>query len=391
MARKKQTVEPAADKNILHKLSPAVALVLGIVLLITGIVLTAVSQNERIIEIDALEKYADNVYIRADGVVDSSYNGQPIITYGQITYEDNSAADTLFGISADSVILYRVSEMYQWTEVDGNVVAVWSEQILESPDSTHVNPTSYPANTKSSHYTARSAKLGDYSLSAEIILMLEETQPLSTLPKIEVRGFYTDGSYLTNAADVDAPEIGDVRISYEYSPAKIATVAGKQRESTIVGYGNYGDTNFFLALEGQHTKSEMIAGLRDAAVDSVVWMLVLGLVLSAVSGFFIFDGVCRLTKYSPTFPSFAKGKEELTAPTSTLVYSSLLGALLCILTDALLWTKTYPIPMLIAVVAATVYFYILIGDMIKNMPRRVKKEAEYVPILIKREDDKRKK
>lgn len=391
MARKKQAVEITADKNILHKLSPIVALVLGIVMLVSGIILSSVSLRDRIIEISALEKYGANVQIRENGDFDSNYNGYPIITYGQLSFDADSATDTVFGVTADTAILYRVSEMYQWTEKDGAIVAEWSEELVPSPDSTHENPAAFPANTKSNHYTARAVKLGGYSLGADILLMLEEKAKLEDLPNVDTRGFKTNGNYLTNSKDLASPEIGDVRISYEYATADVITIAGKQRSETLVGYGNYGDTNFFLALDGEHTKAEMISALRDIAVDAILWMLILGCVLTALSGLFIFDGFARLTKYSPKFPAFAKGNDDIGAPTSVWIYSVMLGVLCLMATLSLLWCEAYPIPAFITAVAAVVYLYILVSDMIKNMPRRVKKEAEYVPILIKRDDDKKRK
>lgn len=391
MARKKQPVEIAADKNIFHKLSPFTALVLGIVMLLTGIILSSVSLRDRIIEISALEKYNNNVVIRKNGEFHSDYNGYPIITYGELSYEDGSAKDTLFGVSADTAILYRISEMYQWTAEDGKIVAVWSEELIPSPDSEHENPTAFPSNTKSNYYTARTVTLGGYSISADVLLMLNDKAKLEKLPSVDTRGFSTDGEYITNAEDLSAPKVGDVRIRYEYATADVITIAGKQRSETIVGYGNYGDTNFFLAKDGEHSQAKMISALRDIAVDAVWWMLILGCVLTALSGFLIFDGFVRLTKYSPKFPSFAKGKSEICAPASVYIYSAALGAISLMATLSLLWAETYPIPAFVTAVAAVIYFYILGGDIIKNMPRPKKKEAEYVPILIKRDDDKKRK
>ncbi len=394
MAKKKTEPTPIKDKNIIHKLTPATALILGIALFIAGIVLTALSVKERTDTFIAIDYFRSSSYIRPADEHDSTYNGHGIVTTGTLTYDEAGAVDAIFGVSADAPVIFRISEMYQWQEVikDGKaqIEGVWSEELIESPDENHANPTAYPANVKSNFYTAKSAALGDYTVSSDLLLLFDGREALTELPMVDVRGYKTVGEYVTNTENMDSPNIGDVRIRYEYLTAKTVTVLGKQREETIVAYNNYSGYKFFLGLEGEHTKAEMVSALKADAPSFVWWMLALGAVLSVIGAVILFDGFTRAKKYSPRVPSLSEKLGEITAPASCYVYSVTLGVLAFALSFTGARSALSPLPILFVSVAAVIYLYILISDMVKNMPRRVKKEAEYVPILVKRDEKRRK-
>ena len=375
---------PAENKK--KKLSPPTALTLGIILLIVGIVLTPISTRSRVKEIGALETLNDKAYFRKGAVVDSKYNGHPVFTSGELTYEAPGATDTVFGVTADSAMLFRVSEMAQWNTVDGEVKLVWSEEIIPSPDASHENPEKYPSNSKSNHYTALSVSVGDYSVSEEQLFLIEEKAALETLPSVDVRGFKTVGGYITNSENLDNPKVGDVRIRYEYIDADVVTLAGKQREAAIVSHTNFDDVPFFAALVGEYTRAEVIDYFRDNSAGIVWWLLLIAVIALVIGAVLFFDGFTALTKYSPTLSEFGKKAEELDKKTVTLIYAVVFALVVFAVTYAISWAGVYPIWLVVVLFAAFIYFYVLISDIVKNMPKRVKKEAEYVPILVKRED-----
>ena len=375
---------PAENKK--KKLSPLTALTLGIILLIVGIVLTPISISSRVKEIGALETLNDKAYFRTGAVVDSKYNGHPVFTSGELTYEAPGATDTVFGVTADSAMLFRVSEMAQWNTVDGEVKLVWSEEIIPSPDASHENPEKYPSNSKSNHYTALSVSVGDYSVSEEQLFLIEEKAALETLPSVDVRGFKTVGGYITNSENLDNPKVGDVRIRYEYIDADVVTLAGKQREAAIVSHTNFDDVPFFAALVGEYTRAEVIDYFRDNSAGIVWWLLLIAVISLLIGAVLFFDGFTALTKYSPTLSEFGKKADELDKKTVTLIYAVVFALVAFAVTYAISWAGVYPIWLVVVLFAAFIYFYVLISDIVKNMPKRVKKEAEYVPILVKRED-----
>lgn len=385
MAKKKnESMAPAENKK--KKLSPPTALTLGIILLIVGIVLTPISISSRVKEIGALETLNDKAYFRKGAVVDSKYNGHPVFTSGELTYEAPGATDTVFGVTADSAMLFRVSEMAQWNTVDGEVKLVWSEEIIPSPDASHENPEKYPSNSKSNYYTAISVSVGDYSVSEEQLFLIEEKAALETLPSVDVRGFKTVGGYITNSENLDNPKVGDVRIRYEYIDADVVTLAGKQREAVIVSHTNFDDVPFFAALVGEYTRAEVIDYFRDNSAGIVWWLLLIAVISLLIGAVLLFDGFTALTKYSPTLSEFGKKAEELDKKTVTLIYAVVFALVIFAVTYAISWAGVYPIWLVVVLFAAFIYFYVLISDIVKNMPKRVKKEAEYVPILVKRED-----
>lgn len=391
MAKKKTETPVSTKKTIFDKLPPKAAFAAGALLLVLGIVFTCVSVAPRKTAIDALENFAAKVCFFDDGKRSSDYDGYPIIISGELTYSENGAVDAILGVSADAPILYRISEMYQWTIRDGEVVAEWSEELVESPDGGHTNPSSYPSNAKSNYYVAEGVYIGDFSISAEQLLQFENRTKLTDLPEIDVRGYKTVGGFITNSENLDAPEIGDVRIRYEYVALSKATFVGKQRSAEMSEYANYKDVPFFLSLEGEHSKAEVISELRARSEHAVVWLFVLSVLATLAGGATFFYSMCRMTGYKPSLAKLGKKFASVPHEKVTLIHSVIFPVIAFGLTYSLIWASVYEIGIAFVGVLTLVYLTVLIPDMFVNMPRPKKKEAEYVPILIKRDEEPTKK
>lgn len=391
MARKNTETAISTKKTIFDVIPPKAALAVGAVLLILGIVFTCVSVAPRKTAIDALENLSDKVCYFDDGTMNSDYNGYPIIITGKLEYSENGAVDAVLGVSADAPIMYRISEMYQWTVSDGKVVAAWSEEIIESPDAGHTNPSSYPSNIKSNYYVAEGVSIGDFTISAEQLLQFESKTKLTSLPSVDVRGFKTVGEYVTNSADLSSPEIGDVRIRYEYVDVKEATFVGKQRSNEMSAYANYKDVSFFVSLEGILDKADVISELRDRADTATVWLFILSVISTVGGGFVFFLAMCRVTGYKPSLAKLGKKFASVAHEKAAIIYSALFGLLAFGVTYSLIWAGVYEIGIAVIGVFTLIYLALLIPDMLVNMPRPKKKEAEYVPIIIKRDEETTKK
>ncbi len=391
MARKKTDAPVSVKKSIFDKIAPKKLMAAGAVAAIVGLVFTCVSLGERKTLIGAVEHFTDRCVYIDDGVYSSDYDGRSVIVAGELTYSEAGASDAVLGVSADSAILYRISEMYQWTLEDGKPVGVWSEELLTSPDGEHENPSSYPSNLKSAYYIAEAVKLGDFNISADQLLLLEQKTPVSSLPEVDVRGFKTADEYITNSEDLASPEIGDVRIRYEYATADKATFIGKQRSYAIYSYANFEDVPFFLSIEGILTRSEGLSAVRASVDFPLLWLFILSSVVSLVGGYVFFRSLCKHKEYKPSLEKLGKKLAKLTCGKVIAIHSAAFSFLLYALVLGTVWASVYEIGIAFAIVFTLMWLGVLIPDMIINMPKRAANEAEYVPILIKREDETEKK
>lgn len=391
MARKKTETVVSAKKTIFDKIPPKAAFAVSAVLILLGIVFTCVAIAPRKTAIGALESFSEKLIVCENGKLNENCNGYPVIVSGKLGYSENGAVDAVLGVTVDSPILYRISEMYQWTVSDGKVTAEWSEEIVESPDAGHTNPSAYPSNVKSNYYIAESVKIGDFGIPADLLLLFEEKKELATLPEIDVRGFKTAGSYITNSADISSPEIGDVRIRYEYIDTTDATVAGKQRSNAVYKYANYEDVPFFMALDGIHDKSDVISEFRARSEHSIIWLLVISVVSLIVGGFVFFYSMCKMTAYKPSLAKVTKKLASVPYERVTLYHSLIFTVLLFGLVYSAIWASVYEIGIVIAAIFIALHLTVLIPDIIKNMPRHQKDEAEYIPIIVKRDEETTKK
>lgn len=387
MARKKTEAVVSAKKTLFDKIPPKAALAVSTILILLGIIFTCIALAPRKTAIGALENFSEKLVVCENGSLNSDRNGYPVIVSGKLSYSENGAVDAVLGVTADSPILYRISEMYQWTVNDGEVTAEWSEELIESPDAGHTNPSAYPSNIKSNYYVAESVKIGDFGIPTDLLLLFEDKTELASLPEVDVRGFKTVGNYITNSDDISSPKVGDVRIRYEYIDATEATVAGKQRSSAVYKYSNYEDVPFFLALEGIHDKSDVISEFHSRAEHSIIWLLIISVISLTVGGFVFFYSMCKATGYKPSLAKVAKKLAAVSPEKVALYHSVIFAVLLFGLVYSAIWASVYEIGIVIAAIFIVLHLTILIPDMIKNMPRRQKDEAEYTPIIVKRDED----
>ena len=74
------------------------------------------------------------------------------------------------------------------------------------------------------------------------------------------KGYQISGDYITNSKNIDSPEVGDIRISYTYSPDKNISVLAKQKNNTFDYYVTKNKSKVNITLSGIKTGSEIIDG-----------------------------------------------------------------------------------------------------------------------------------
>jgi len=95
---------------------------------------------------------------------------------------------------------------------------------------------------------------------------------------------------LVTSADVTAPRLGDLRVSYQASTIDAASVVGVQRGDTLVPYTAQNGRQIYLVEEGLRTAEEMF---QTAVANNTfkTWMLRIGLMVLLFLGFKALFGV----------------------------------------------------------------------------------------------------
>lgn len=370
------------------------ALAVGVLILAGGAAATVLSITPRATWISAVEAYGEYAFLRTDAdELDKKYNNYPVLAVGDMTYDEGGAEDPIFGVSADGVLIARISEMYQWQSTADGYEAVWSEEILSGGDG-HENPSAFPSGVSSKTYTAHNVKLGGLAVTDDQLNMMTAREEVGTLPDVDVRGFYTSGAVITNAADMDHPEIGDVRIRYEYVPSRSITIAGMQRSVGTPGIGiiDWKAPNglwFSHVFEGKLTLEETARLLRTVGeAGRTSWLLLAGgAVLSILGAGAVVAGYSALTGYEPRL-KFGKGK-TIGGASAAASHAAAIGVIVFAVSAAAAWSQISILWLAAAGAVAVTYAYFAVIDVFKRTPRREKVEAEYKPILIKKDEFKK--
>lgn len=374
------------------KIKSIAAMVAGVALIAVGLTAQCMSMKAHVTETMAINEYRDEAFVRTDkDEYELKYSGYGMIAQGELSYDEGGAADPIFGVTADSPLIVRISEMYQWVPSGDGFEKEWRAELIDTDDESHKNPASYPSNAGSGNFSAHSVKLGGLKISDELLAKLETRKSVETLPEVDARGFRTVGEYITNAADINAPEIGDVRIRYEYATEKTVTVSGMQRSEGIVEWFNDDDVKLSRVFEGILSKAEVIASYRRTAAPVVLWLLLPGLVAAVGGAVLLVFGFRWLSGYNPTCGiTLKKKKLKFDGERAALIYGGLLGVIATAIAISASWAGVSAMWLVISIAAAVVFLNVFVPNIIKNTPKHVKPEAPYEPILRKRDEFKRK-
>ncbi len=361
------------------------ALALGLALFAGGVAMSVAAVWAHVGALSAINEFRNSLYVRSDAEYVSNYDAYPVIVSGELTY-DGDAYDPIFGVSVDAPLLARVSEMYQWLPRGDGFEAGWSEEIVDTGDAGHSNPTSYPAGTESGAYSAPSAMLGEFYVRDWQLSMLPTHEKLSELPSVDTKGFFTAGDYITNSTDPDSPKIGDVRIRYEYVSAGEITLTGMQLNGGVKNWKSENGHVFELAFEGKLTWEEVIDGYRDEFEKIVWWLFIPGIVVTIGGAALAMNGFAGVSGYNATMTvTLGKKKHSCSGARAASAYGAVFGALVLAVTLSSMRVTVGAIWLLVSIVLAVVFLYAFIMNVAHNTPKRVKPEKPYEPILRKKD------
>ena len=248
-----------------------------------------------------------------------SLNGKLVSVYGDFT-SDGTIDDGLYLNPANYIALERVVEMYSWEEnsetssnenlggsqtdtttytyaKDWNANPADSSNFKEKSD--HINP---PKGLKDGSYKAKNVKIGQYDIDFQSVslpayddltlkaenLKLDPTTTLLQGDFIYKPINKIDTTLGQSAYNTNAPQIGDLRISYKYLPSPTTgTIFGSIQGKRITSYGDEKGNTLFRIF--RTTRELAISQMHTEAVTSrwiwrVIGLLMMWFGLSSILG-----------------------------------------------------------------------------------------------------------
>lgn len=262
--------------------------ILNIVLIVIGLIVLFYGVFQKSETTVIANEIGEAVVQASIDKVSPENNGKLVIVSGAIAATGNQI-DEYFKISHKTIKMKRVVETYQWSQdcsTECTYIKIWSEPTIDSSkfDDAHKNPDT--KQYSSEEYVESKVKLGAYTLSPKLVNDLRYDTVMGPDEIIEIYDGKYDlvGEYITNAADMDRPMIGDFRIHYEYVKDKDVTVVAKQAGESFEAYYTERKQEIYDITEGEQTASEYIANLKKS--NSVF-----GIIMVVVGAIFILFGV----------------------------------------------------------------------------------------------------
>lgn len=335
----------------------------GLILLVAGVAILW-SNEGRAVKTQSAISEASKSYIQVKSdTIDSKNEGKLVATKGKLNIDSSDELkDDIFGIKEKAVKMKRTVEMYQWeekcTEEDEKTKCeyskVWNDSIIDSSEFTesgHTNPSDMLY--ESEEYIADNVKLGAFTLPNELIgsLKYDKTKGNDALTQEynnSKENIKVEGKYLTNVNE--EPQIGDIRISYQYTTVKDASVIAVQTDNTFEAFTSKKGKDIYKIVEGNKTGAQILEDMTQSNKNLKWFLRILGTVLIIAAFSSMFSFITLLANKVPVLGNIVSG--------ATSIVSTILGLGLSLIIIAIAWFRFRPILsiVLIAVVIALIVF-----------------------------------
>ena len=316
----------------------------GLLFFIGSIVLLWWNEGNSVEQADALKEVQQKVISLPEAKYDPTLEGKAVHVQGEVK-PLSQLVDPLFGITADGLKLSRHVEMYQWKEnrhseskdkLGGGTetvttyeyVKVWSGMTQDSsffklPEG-HENP---PMRYDSKHFST-DAKLGEFHLGKAMVSRISGSQSytLEKFPKTigEAKNYRT---FLYIGADPDKPQVGDIKITYAYTPSDIYTYIGKEQGRALVPYVTSNGREIALAYRGKVSAQTIFKReLENNALFTWIWRAV-GLLLMYIGFSMMLGLLATVAKVIPALGHLVSYGTGIIAAILTSLFGSIVIAL----------------------------------------------------------------
>ncbi len=250
-------------------------------------------------------KIATELYNNYENVssteVKEENNGKLVATNGEITLLQEELTDEDFNVSVSSAVLKRKVEVFVWTEEqtteNGQTSYTyrkkWSDELIDSSkfrfQDRYINPKKISYESKTIYNNQ--VKLGAFTLGENELKQLSVKTKLTPnvnkkkLPK----GFSIVGDYITDAKNIESPEVGNIRISYTYNVDSSLSVLAKQNGTSFDYYKTKNEKQVDVLLSGIKNGEEIIKYFENNNYTRNNILVIIALVLTTL-------GIIKLMK-----------------------------------------------------------------------------------------------
>ena len=352
--------------------------VAGLIFLVLGTGLLWWNEGNNVKNIKTIDEISKVVVEMPSDKIDEIFNGKLVSTNGALTVEDTEVKDTVFGISVKTPLLTRTVEVYQWEQREDNDTDTgattyyydkkWSEDLIDSSnfDSSHKNVSSKPYSNE--FYASKNCKVGAYSLSSKQIENLPTEKDVA-LENIKLpEGYTVNGNYITNAKNLNSPEIGDVRISFKYNDWTEASVLAVVNGNSFSDYISEAGKNVNEVRKGILTSKEIIKMMQDEN-NMLKWILRgVGTIVLICAYLAIISPITKLASYVPILGGLVGG--------IIFVICFIIGLVHSLLVIAIAWIRFRPVLGICLLVAVALLVFFLVKIIKKKKSETPVNKAE---------------
>ncbi len=248
----------------------------------------------------ATELY-DNYKNVSSTEVKEENDGKLVATNGDITLLQNELVDEDFNVAISSAVLKRKVEVFVWTEEqtteNGQTSYTyrkqWSDELIDSSkfrfQDRYANPKKLSYESKTIYNNQ--VKLGEFTLGENELKQLNTKTKLkpNVSKKKLPKGFTIVGEYITDAKNIESPEVGNIRISYTYNIDSSVSVLAKQNGTSFDYYKTKNEKQVDILLSGIKSGEEIIKYFENNNYARNNILVIISLVLTTL-------GIIKLMK-----------------------------------------------------------------------------------------------
>lgn len=324
----------------------------GILLIIIGTVLLWWNEG-RAVKTSKMLHQAERAAVHVESVaaLDPSLEGK-LIHATAMAQTGETLSDPTFGVKVNGIALSRDVEFYQWEEhassvtkdkIGGGQETVttyeydkgWSRNPVDSrsfKDPEYQGLNFVLMNVEDKDTYASDVQFGAYQLPSSMInsfycneavkvspsdaLVMEWNNDINALRRSKNGGYgayedifknnvFVDGNVIYLGANPDAPEIGDVRVTFKYCPNQTASVLAQVAGNTFTSFTAKNGKSLQAITMGEVSMDDMFTA-REKSNKAMLWLFrILGILL-VIGGFRgIVDFVVTLLKVVPFLANIA--------------------------------------------------------------------------------------
>ena len=205
------------------------------------------------------------------------------------------AFDRTFGIRARVPVMWRVTQMFQWREIDyagsTDYELEWVDHPVDSSNfkhpAHHRNPSQMPFGSE--RFLAGEVRLDGFLLGPKLVLSMpgreDITPDFGDLRANLAASFRPYKGALVTSEDPGSPQLGDVRVSWQAAPLQTVTIIAQNQDGTLTPASGVEDGAGYQLQVGKLTVVDLQPDLPGQPYLPWLWR-VLSLVL-AVAGSFV--------------------------------------------------------------------------------------------------------